>query len=414
MRSTRSRRCARRRRSNDPATCRRRSRRSCRRPRRSPRSSAPGSTASSPAWSRSIPRASRRCRAIRRRRCCPGCRREACRGRRRHALARPDHADCRAHEAGRRPQSLRMRLMAAMAQQDCGQCGYDCKNYSKAIFDQQGGAAEPLRAGRQGNRPHGEGAVRGDRQGRRRRRQRLLRPCLRPPRPTRRSAVRATIRPWRRSCRARCSTRPGSEKETWHVEIDLAACGLDYVVGDAFGLFPANDPALVDAVIKALGAPGDFPIGGRTLREVLTDGVSLSPAPDMLFQLHLLHHRRRPAEKGEGAGVRRGSGWRCGNARRAGGAGEIPRRAARSGSLHRGARSVAAAALFDLVVVQGESRAGRADGRYRALRHRRARPARRRLDLPRRARRARRRRSRFMCSARTPSACRPIRTCRSS
>ena len=29
---------------------------------------------------------------------------------------------------------LRWRLMAAMAQQDCGQCGYDCRNYSGAIF----------------------------------------------------------------------------------------------------------------------------------------------------------------------------------------------------------------------------------------------------------------------------------------
>src|SRR5271169_3582442 len=28
----------------------------------------------------------------------------------------------------------RWKLMAAMAQQDCGQCGYDCKNYSGAIF----------------------------------------------------------------------------------------------------------------------------------------------------------------------------------------------------------------------------------------------------------------------------------------
>ena len=78
--------------------------------------------------------------------------------------------------------------------------------------------------------------------------------------------------------------KPGSEKETWHIEFDLAECGLDYVVGDSFGIFPANDPALVDAVIGALEAPPDFPIGGRTLREVLTDSVSLSPAPDMLFQ----------------------------------------------------------------------------------------------------------------------------------
>ena len=53
----------------------------------------------------------------------------------------------------------------------------------------------------------------------------------------------------------------------------------------AFGIAPANDPALADAVIRGLGAPADFPIGGRTLREVLIDGVSLAPAPDMLFAL---------------------------------------------------------------------------------------------------------------------------------
>ena len=29
---------------------------------------------------------------------------------------------------------LRWRMMAAMAQQDCGQCGYDCKNYSRRDF----------------------------------------------------------------------------------------------------------------------------------------------------------------------------------------------------------------------------------------------------------------------------------------
>src|SRR4029077_10753033 len=61
---------------------------------------------------------------------------------------------------------------------------------------------------------------------------------------------------------------------------------LNCAVGAAFGLFPTNDPILVEAVIKALDAPADFPIAGRTLREVLTDGVSLSPAPDMLFQLY--------------------------------------------------------------------------------------------------------------------------------
>src|SRR4029077_12350463 len=29
---------------------------------------------------------------------------------------------------------LRRRMMAAMAQQDCGQCGYNCEDYSNLVF----------------------------------------------------------------------------------------------------------------------------------------------------------------------------------------------------------------------------------------------------------------------------------------
>src|SRR5262249_24418883 len=79
--------------------------------------------------------------------------------------------------------------------------------------------------------------------------------------------------------------KPGSEKETWHIEFDMNGSGLDYAVGDSLGVYTRNDPQLVDAVIAALKAPPDFPIGGRTLRDTLIDGVSLGPAPDMLFQL---------------------------------------------------------------------------------------------------------------------------------
>ena len=111
--------------------------------------------------------------------------------------------------------------------------------------------------------------------------------------------------------------KQGSEKETWHVEFDLSRSGLDYTVGDSFGIMPMNDPALVDAIIRALDAPPDFPIGGRTLRDVLTDGVSLGPAPDMLFQLYLLYHRRRAAAEGKGARRRRRSGRRRRDPRRA-------------------------------------------------------------------------------------------------
>ncbi len=98
--------------------------------------------------------------------------------------------------------------------------------------------------------------------------------------------------------------KPGSDKETWHIEFDLAATGIDYTVGDAFGIFPTNDPALADAVIAALNAPPDFPIGGRTLRDVLIDGVSLGAAPDMLFQLfsYITGGERRQKAKALAAG----------------------------------------------------------------------------------------------------------------
>ncbi|TMJ23359.1 MAG: sulfite reductase subunit alpha, partial [Alphaproteobacteria bacterium] len=65
----------------------------------------------------------------------------------------------------------------------------------------------------------------------------------------------------------------------------LSGCGLDYVVGDSFGIFARNDLGLVDQVIALLGASHTTQVRGKTLRDVLTEDVSLSPAPDSLFEL---------------------------------------------------------------------------------------------------------------------------------
>ncbi len=198
---------------------------------------------------------------------------------------------------------LRWRLMAAMAQQDCGQCGYDCKNYSGAIFEGKeerlnlcvpGGkdTTRMLKAlhAEKGSAPAAAPAPAPA----------VTTPAVEPaslpaeakvaiPAPAAgamSAAGRSRAHPVDAVLKSRTLlNKRGSEKETWHIDFDLNGSGLDYIVGDSFGLYPQNDPALVEAVIRALGAPADFPIGGRTLREVLTDGVSLSPAPDMLFQL---------------------------------------------------------------------------------------------------------------------------------
>jgi sulfite reductase (NADPH) flavoprotein alpha-component len=177
---------------------------------------------------------------------------------------------------------LSRRMMAAMAQQDCSQCGYNCKDYADALFTKKEkrlnlcvpGGKDTSRALKQLYQELEIGAPKTDAAPKE-----AAPPPLSEPGRSRDNPVTATL-----ISRYRLN-KPGSEKETWHVEFDLAECGLDYVVGDSFGVFPTNDSSLVDAVIAALDAPPDFPIGGRTLHEVLTDGVSLAPAPDMLFQL---------------------------------------------------------------------------------------------------------------------------------
>jgi len=182
---------------------------------------------------------------------------------------------------------LRRRMMAAMAQQDCGQCGYNCHDYSEALFLKKEerlnlcvpGGKDTARMLKQLYQELGvpDGSA------------------LAPPKPAAEPAPssapasvigRSRDKPVLATfvSRARLN-KPGSAKDTWHIEIDIAESGIDYAAGDSLGIFPANDPALVDAVIEALHAPPDFPIADRDLRAVLTDGVSLAPAPDMLFQL---------------------------------------------------------------------------------------------------------------------------------
>jgi sulfite reductase (NADPH) flavoprotein alpha-component len=183
---------------------------------------------------------------------------------------------------------LRRRMMAAMGQQDCGQCGYNCQDYSDAIFlrneerlnlcvpggketarmlkalrEEAGRASEPPSAKIPATTPTADATAA---------------PAVAP------GASREIPAEAIFLSRVRLN-KSGSEKETWHIELDLADADIDYCVGDAFGVVPANDSALADAVIAALAAPADFPIGGRPLRDVLIDQVSLGFAPDSLFQL---------------------------------------------------------------------------------------------------------------------------------
>jgi sulfite reductase (NADPH) flavoprotein alpha-component len=55
-------------------------------------------------------------------------------------------------------------------------------------------------------------------------------------------------------------TGRGSSKETRHIELSLADSGLTYQPGDALGIVPRNDPALVATLIEKLKLNADAPV----------------------------------------------------------------------------------------------------------------------------------------------------------
>jgi sulfite reductase (NADPH) flavoprotein alpha-component len=180
---------------------------------------------------------------------------------------------------------LRRRMMAAMAQQDCGQCGYNCNDYSDALASQTEarlnlcvpGGKETARMLKTLNEelekapPASPGSAAPSV---------VTAPVITAePGRSRDNPIAATF------VSRRLLNGSGSEKETWHFDFDLSGCGLDYVVGDSFGIFAQNDLGHVDQIIALLGASHTTEVRGKTLREVLLSEVSLAPAPDSLFEL---------------------------------------------------------------------------------------------------------------------------------
>jgi sulfite reductase (NADPH) flavoprotein alpha-component len=181
---------------------------------------------------------------------------------------------------------LPRRMMAAMAQQDCGQCGYNCKDYADAIASKKevrlnlcvpGGkeTARMLKAlyAQMDSTPAAP----------------ALTFTAKDENPS--AAPEAAKPGTSRDCPAKAIflerrrlSKAGSEKDTWHIEFDLPE-GLEYTVGDSFGIFPENDPDLAHEVLLTLWADPDRQRNGRSWLKILGQDYSLSPAPDSLFQL---------------------------------------------------------------------------------------------------------------------------------
>lgn len=104
-----------------------------------------------------------------------------------------------------------------------------------------------------------------------------------------------------RLLRNRVLNGKGAEKETRHLVFDLAGHDFPYRAGDALGIWPSNDPALVEEVLGLVGDTGDSMVQlpdqpPMTFREALSGHLEIARIhPDLL---------RRVARQGAHARLR--------------------------------------------------------------------------------------------------------------
>ncbi len=81
----------------------------------------------------------------------------------------------------------------------------------------------------------------------------------------------------------------GSGKDTRHHEISIEDAPITYQPGDALGVHPQNSPALVDRIVRALGARGDEPVAAGAasmpFAEALRDIYDVSAPTRRLLDL---------------------------------------------------------------------------------------------------------------------------------
>ena len=182
---------------------------------------------------------------------------------------------------GKKPER---QLMAAMAQLDCGACGYLCKTYSEAIS--RGEEKDLTRCspgGRETSRTLKQLLAR-------------LGTTANPIAPSQVKVKKAEsgysrLHPFpSRLVQCKALNAPGSSKDTRLVAFDLKGSGLAYQPGDALGVWPENCGDTVTWILESLDAGGDekvpAPDGSlMTLREALTKHYSITKLSPALVEL---------------------------------------------------------------------------------------------------------------------------------
>ncbi len=188
---------------------------------------------------------------------------------------------------------LERRLMAAMAQLDCGSCGYLCKTYSEAIASGEesnltlcspGGKETKqmikklIKENEGGTGSNGSTGGNGATQ-------------------SASPSSSSTSGDWSRQnpftaklVESRALNKQGSAKDTQHVVIDLAGSDMTYDVGDALGVYPTNCRSLASMIIQKIAADAelavDSPLGSRKqLMKALVEDCCLKDPSDELVAL---------------------------------------------------------------------------------------------------------------------------------
>ncbi len=196
---------------------------------------------------------------------------------------------------------LRFKLMAAMGQLDCGQCGYLCDSYANAIA---GGSEKDLGKCVPGGKPTSK----------------IIKKLLaeNPPADQSQTPASAGIssqnalenranagvslstsapsreRPARlKLLRGDLLNRGAADKDTRGIVLSLKNSTLVYEVGDSLGIWPTNNPDEVELILSILRAKGNktVTLDGEALsaREALTRKVNLREVTAELFALMAEH-----------------------------------------------------------------------------------------------------------------------------
>jgi sulfite reductase (NADPH) flavoprotein alpha-component len=160
---------------------------------------------------------------------------------------------------------IKRRLMAAMAQLDCGQCGYLCQTYAEALAE--------------GRETSTGLCVPGAKVTTRALKALLAEAPIAAPAAPIAVADKVVGKPVR-VLSAVSLTKPGSDKDVRHVVIDLTEAGLVYEPGDSVSLSVPNDPALVSEVLRVLRASREeivaLPDGEFKLAEALAEKLDIA------------------------------------------------------------------------------------------------------------------------------------------